>query len=165
MKSNDKDYKIYITEMNALISVSEEVYYQYYRPIWKVRKRMQRAEKCFCKQKDLYKCNGICIDCKHYSRDTLSLDFEIENVGDRIADLSPSPNDIFTDKTTLELLLKRLSEIYPDAIKIGELKEEGLNERQIAEKIGTPRKTFVYRLDKAKKQLISEFGEEIKKYF
>jgi transcriptional regulator len=47
----------------------------------------------------------------------------------------------------------------PQAIEIGKLRQMGLSEDDIAAHIGTPRKTFAYRLKKARQLLEKEFPE------
>ena len=164
-EKKEKSYKIYVPELKGLIPVSKEVYQNYYKPIWKHQKAMQKQEKCFCTQGNHWKCDGCYLDCKYYSRGDWSLDYGFEILGDIRNSGAPNLDEIISDSMFIELLLKRLSELMPEAIEIGHLKLEGLSEREIEKKIGIPRKTFKYRLDKAKKLLISEFGEEIKKYF
>ena len=46
MTSNDnqkptREYKVYIHRLKALVEVTEEQYYAYYRDIWATRKRAQ----------------------------------------------------------------------------------------------------------------------------
>ncbi len=164
MSNEEKEYQIYVPQLNELIPVEKELYYGYYRPIWRIQKKMQRLGNCMCLKKNLWKCDGVCIDCKYYSSKILSLEMEYENKGDVIADTKINIEEIVSDKVTLELLLNRLEELYLEATIIGNLKAEGLSEREIAKKIDTPRKTYIYRLEKAKKSLLLEFGEEIKKY-
>jgi len=47
----------------------------------------------------------------------------------------------------------------PEAIKIGELRLEGLTEDAIGERLGIGRKTYAYRLKKVKAVLEKEFPD------
>lgn len=47
----------------------------------------------------------------------------------------------------------------PQALEIGQLRQQGLTERQIEERIGIGRKTYAYRLKKVKEILEKEFPE------
>ena len=164
-ENQEKDYKIYIPQLKKFILVSKEMYQEYYRPIWSHQKKMQKLGNCLCSKGNHWKCDGCCLDCPYHDRKTLSLDYELEILGDiHSYEGSNDKIDIF-DKVLLDALFKRLNELCPEAIEIGLLKLNGFSERAIEEKLDIPRKTFKYRIDKAKKLLESEFGEEIKKYF
>lgn len=49
------------------IPVSEEIYYEYYRPIWAIRKRAQAHGQCMCPGSKLWKCNGDCPACSYHA--------------------------------------------------------------------------------------------------
>lgn len=59
----------------------------------------------------------------------------------------------------MKALYARLTDLMPEAIKIGELRLEGLTEDAIGERIGIGRKTFSYRLKKVKAVLEKEFPD------
>ena len=98
--------------------------------------------------------------------DTASLDYTITDADgneeawvNTIADPTPLFSDVLAEKEHLELIIQRLKEIMPEAITIGQLREQGLTEDAIAEEIGIGRKTFAYRLKKAKLLLEKEFSD------
>lgn len=96
----------------------------------------------------------------------LSLDHETEN-GDgdtcSLMDLlqvnSPSIEDIVCDRMELQQLLERLEEIMPEALIIGQCRQEGRTDEEIAIVIGIKRTTFRSRLRKAKEQISKEFPD------
>ena len=96
----------------------------------------------------------------------LSLDYTVENEDgdacsplDELADPAPSIEEIICDTAELDKLFARLSELMPEAIEIGRLRQEGLSDQAIADIIGIKRTTFLSRLKKAKETLSEEFPE------
>ncbi|WP_405348347.1 hypothetical protein [Ruminobacter amylophilus] len=67
--------------------------------------------------------------------------------------------DLMCDADELNCLLHRLKELMPEAIQIGELRDENLSDAEIAELIGVKRTTFLYRLNRVRKILKNEFPE------
>ena len=145
-ENQEKDYKIYIPQSSEFIPVSKEMYQEYYRPIWRHQKKMQKLGNCLCTKGNHWKCDGCCLDCPYHDRITLSLDYELEILGDIRADECSNSEDTIL----LSSLLKRLNELCPEAIEIGLLKLNGFSERATEEKLDIPRKTFKYPIDKAK---------------
>ena len=78
---------------------------------------------------------------------------------DLLEDPSPLISDIVADTERLTQLFLKLNELMPQAIEIGKLREQGLSEDAIAERIGVGRKTYAYRLKKVKSILEEEFSE------
>lgn len=78
---------------------------------------------------------------------------------DLLEDPSPLISDIVADTERLTQLFLELNELMPQAIEIGKLREQGLSEDAIAERIGVGRKTYAYRLKKVKSILEEEFSE------
>ena len=154
-------YYIYVKSQDQLLEVTPEIYYEYYRPIWRMRKALQKAKKCLCPQKWLWKCDGDCASCEHYAPgDEWSLDYEQSLLGDKREDTGVNIEEMVANKILLKQLLKRLGDICPEFLEFIKLKEKGLSEREIATKLKIPRKTLSYRIDKARKILVEEFLEE-----
>lgn len=67
----------------------------------------------------------------------------------------PDRLDIEIEMNThlLAELIEKLTEIYPDAEKIIKLRYAGYSDREIARIIGTPRSTYLNRLQAALKKL------------
>lgn len=112
-------------------------------------------------------CDMDCLTCPfHRMGDMRSLDYtETDDEGnetawvDEIPDDSPLLEDIVIEASEMKALYARLTDLMPEAIKIGELRLEGLTEDAIGERIGIGRKTFSYRLKKVKAVLEKEFPD------
>lgn len=82
-------------------------------------------------------------------------------MGDTHEDESANLDCIVTDRIVFEQLLKRLDELMPEARQIGELRLDGRSDSDIADIIGVPRTTFLYRIKKAKAKLHDEYSDLI----
>ena len=145
-----KEFQIYLPRIRQFIPVSQEVYYEYYRPIWRIQKRAQAHGQCVCTRKNLWKCDGDCLVCPfHSAGDTLSLDAELESddgatmtLLDTIADPSINIEDTVADSVMLEELLKALDELNPEGRRMCELIMQGQSEREAATTMQMARSTF-----------------------
>ena len=91
--------------------------------------------------------------------DNLSLDYETEMHGDTFADTSDT-EEIATDQILMRQLLERLKELMPEAITVGQMcLDEDMSERKCLEQLNLKRSTYRSQLEKARKQLESEFGK------
>lgn len=167
MSTNEKQYYIYIRSTKARIPCTEEEFKNYYHDIDNFRRKQQRHGRCVCPISKQLECDMDCATCPfRRAGDTASLDYTITDADgneeawvNTIADPTPLFSDVLAEKEHLELIIQRLKEIMPEAITIGQLREQGLTEDAIAEEIGIGRKTFAYRLKKAKLLLEKEFSD------
>ena len=107
----DREYKIYIPSTHQFVPVTKEVYYDYYRPIWRIRKQAQKYGQCMCPQSKLWRCDGCCLDCPYHAAGNMSsLDYEQELIGDVHEDPSANVEEMVTDKVALQQLLRRFEE-------------------------------------------------------
>ena len=84
----------------------------------------------------------------------------LDHLQEKMPDLqSPSFADTYAEQSEMQTILARLNEIMPQAIIIGQLREQGLSDTAISQEIGVPRKTFTDRLKKARDILKKEFPE------
>ena len=154
-----REHFIYEPATKQRIPVSDEVYNEFYRPIWNTFRKAHRHGCCSCPGSKWWLCCGDCAICKYRTAgDNLSLDYEQEVVGD----IRPDDSDlesIVTDRIIFDQLLKRLDVLMPEARRIGELRQDGYSDNAIADIIGVPRTTFLSRLKKAKAQLREEYGD------
>ncbi len=151
-----KEY--YIEIEGQEISVSEEVYRAYKRPVWTEHKRKERSKRCI--GKNGIRCTGDCSKCdKQRIGSILSLD-AFEEDGFELSDPSPEPADIVADKLLLEELFKALDELDPDSRRICELIAQGATEREIAAVLGIHQSTLNYR----KRKLLAQLRERLKKH-
>ena len=173
MNSNEKQYYIYIRSGDQRILVSKETFDSYYRSVHVYRRQRQRDGECACPQSKRLFCDTDCDNCPfRVYTETRSLDDAvIDNDGNRIpllhtfADDSPRPEEIMINADETQRLYERLIELVPEAIEIGRLRLAGLSEDAIGERIGIGRKTYAYRLKKAKSILAEEFPDVFLKKF
>ena len=145
----------------TLRPVSEEEYFDLYRPVWRKRKQMQKTGQCRCPQKFLWRCDGQCDICKYRAAGIeLSYERDLMTNGDHYEAPGADPADIYADREILRLLLKRLEELCPEALEVGDLMTDGngISQRDALERLGLKRSTYRSRLQKAKEQLCREFG-------
>ena len=166
-QSQPRIYKIYLPHEKQWVEVTQEQYHAYFRDIWSTRKRAQKHRQCMCPKSKLWLCDGDCLVCRFRAPgDNLSLDLTYENSDgeeysmlDKLTDHFASIDDIVTDQIMLDMLFTRLGEIVPEAHRIGDLRLAGLSDAEIADEIGIPRTTFLYRLKKAKELLKNEYPD------
>jgi len=166
MSTNEKQYYIYLRSTKERIPCTEAEFKNYYHDIDLFRQKQQYHGLCVCPQRKRLDCDMDCATCPFRRSGTLSLDDTITDSDgeerawvDTIPDDAPLFSDIVAEKEHLEQILQRLKEIMPDAITIGLLRQQGLSEDAIEREIGVGRKTFAYRLKKAKSILEKEFPE------
>lgn len=165
--SVNQSKRVYIKSTRQWVEVSEEYYRDHTRYYDAFRKRQQAHGKCVCPKNKFWLCDGDCYNCEfRRAGDQLSLDYTTENEdGDvcsplgSLADTTPSVEDAIADKAELDELFDRLSQLMPEATRIGSLRQEGLSDEAIAKVIGIKRTTFLSRLKKAKEQLAAEYPD------
>ena len=143
MTKKDKQYTIYIRSTKESIPVSKEEFDAYYHDINIYRIRQQRHGRCVCPASKRLTCDMDCMACPfHRMGDMRSLDYtETDNEGnetawvDKIPDDSPLLEDIIIEASEMKALYARLTELMPEAVKIGEMRLEGLSEDAIGERM------------------------------
>jgi RNA polymerase sigma factor (sigma-70 family) len=119
------------------ISVTEEVYRAYKRPLWAEHKRKEREKRC--RDEKGNRCTKDCSKCdKQRTGSVLSLDKFAEE-GFEVAD-SIDIAELVADKLLLEELAAALNELDPQNRRIAKLYGEGLSEREIAARVGLSQK-------------------------
>ena len=53
MQNNDNRRKIYIRNTKTWVPVTDEVYREYYRPLWRLQKEAQKNGQCMCQKAKL----------------------------------------------------------------------------------------------------------------
>ena len=170
MQTNDNQYSIYLRSTKQRVPCTKQQFDDYYREIDSFRKKQQRHGRCICLPAKQLMCDMDCYTCPYHTPgDTSSLDCGLtdeegnemnwlDHLQETMPDLQePSVEDYVASCIDLKCVLIRLNEIMPQAIEIGKLRQMGLSEDDIAAHIGTPRKTFAYRLKKARQLLEKEF--------
>jgi len=170
----NKQYYIYIRSTNEQIPVTKEEFDAYYKDINLYRQRKQYYGRCVCPRSKFLMCDMDCYICPfRRNGDDLSLNHlisdhegELTELIDLLSDSSPDLDDFIADTYVMTELMKRLTELMPEAVTIGELRQEGFSDEAIAKEIGIGRKTYIYRLKKLKAMLEKEFPEIFwKKFF
>ena len=171
MTNNKKEYFIYLQSIKQQISVTKEEFKNYYRDIDTYRKSKQRENKCICPPSKRLLCNMDCCTCPYQAESLISLDAPLSdgdgNEMNKLDYLQGKEStlqtklleDIVIDNVEIKTLFTRLKDLMPEAIEIGKLREEGLSEDAIEEKIGIGRKTYAYQIKKVAKILKKEFPE------
>ena len=165
--SVNQSKRVYSKSTRQWVDVSEEYYRDHTRYYDAFRKRQQAHGKCVCPKNKFWLCDGDCHNCEfRRAGDQLSLDYTTENEDgdvcsppDSLADTTPSVEEVIADKAELDELFARLSQLMPEATRIGSLRQEGLSDEAIAKVIGIKRTTFLSRLKKAKEQLAAEYPD------
>ena len=144
----------------TLVEITEEQYRALYPEIWRTQKQERKLRRCLCPASKLWKCDGDCLVCPYHAAGSIwSLDQELETLGDHRASDDSDPADVVADQLLLEKLLRRLQELCPEALEVGEQKLAGLSERSSLEALGLTRTSFRRHLKAAKEMLREEFGE------
>ena len=128
MTNNENQYTIYIRSTKERIPVSKEEFDAYYHDINIYRIRQQRHGRCVCPASKRLTCDMDCLTCPfHRMGDTRSLDYtETDDEGnetawvDEIPDDSPLLEDIIIEASEMKALYARLTELMPEAVKIGD---------------------------------------------
>lgn len=167
MQNNDKQHYIYLRSSRERIPCTEQEFHDYYRDIDTFRKKQQRHGRCVCPEAKRLDCDMDCETCPfRRAGDTLSLDHTVTDEDgnekswlDDLTDPSPLTEDLCAEKAELQRLFARITEIMPEAITIGHLREDGLTDTQISHSLGIRQNTMFYRLKRAKALLSEEFPE------
>lgn len=131
------------------VVVSEEVYKEYMRPVWRERYHARKEGRCHV---PYHRCRGDCGTCAPHAAGTkisentpiCGGDGEL-TVGDMLADDAPSLDDIIIKKELYEALHAEIDRLDPEDRQICELIQAGYSERQAAEMLGLPRSTYKRR--------------------
>jgi hypothetical protein len=148
--SNCKNRVIYLN--GDPVPVTEEVYLEWYRPIWRTHDFARRHGQCSCHRWQL--CEGDCAICRFRtdgdlrSLDDLQDSYELESAlsGD-------DPEGLVLDAILLDELLDELDQRIPNGRRIAELLMNGLDDRSAAEALGIARSTFSDRKLKLRREL------------
>ena len=152
------------------VEATKEQFNDYYRPINAYRKRMQSHGRCICPASKRLTCNMDCWSCPYHTTGDEPFSLDETVTGEDGSEMSayetiPSGEDIEADyilKEECSRLRKRIEELKPLAITIGELRLEGLSDSAISERIGVPRTTFLSQLKKLKDALQDDFPDWIR---
>jgi len=166
MKNNDKQYYIYLRSSKERIPCTEEEFRNYYHDIDLFRQRQEYRGLCVCPQRKRLECDMDCQTCPFHRSDVLSLDKPVEGCDgeamsqwEAIPSDSPLISDMVADKDQLAHLFRRLNEIMPDALLVGQMRLQGRTDKEISGQLNVKQNTLFYRLKRAREILEKEFPE------
>lgn len=142
------------------VTVTEEVYLEWYRPIWRTHDFARRHGQCSCSRWQL--CEGDCAICRfrvvgdHSSLDDLFDSYELEP-----EDPSADPAGIVMDAILLEELMDELDQIDPNGRRIAEVLLDGLDDRAAAKALGMARSTYSDKKLKLRRKLQKRWNEDL----
>jgi DNA-directed RNA polymerase specialized sigma24 family protein len=159
---NQETKQYYLTIDGQEVTVSEEVYRAYKRPIWAEHKRNDRQKLCQVSdgKGGLKRCTEDCSKCNRTKEGSyLSLD-GLEEAGYSVEDRSQDVAEIVAEKVLLEELFKVLQELDPNSHRICKLLMEGCSKREIARIMSIPQSSFEYQF----KKLMASLRERLENY-
>ena len=159
---NQETKQYYLTIDGQEVTVSEEVYRAYKRPIWAEHKRNDRQKLCQVSdgKGGLKRCTEDCSKCSRTKEgNVLSLD-GLEEAGYSVEDRAQDVAEIVAEKVLLEELFKALEELDPNSHHICTLLMEGCSKREIARIMSIPQSSFEYQF----KKLMTSLRERLENY-
>lgn len=159
---NQETKQYYLTIDGQEVTVSEEVYRAYKRPIWAEHKRNDRQKLCQVSdgKGGLKRCTENCSKCSRTKEgNVLSLD-GLEEAGYSVEDRAQDVAEIVAEKVLLEELFKALEELDPNSHRICKLLMEGCSKREIARIMSIPQSSFEYQF----KKLMGSLRERLENY-
>ncbi len=152
---NDKHY-IYDRRSGRKINVSDEIYAEYYRELWRQRKQAQSQGRCLCPFWELWKCDDNCTDCPHRA-DGMMMQLDDDNgevsmSTQRIRIATPEEE---YEATELYGRLRRLLEkLDARGGEILDLLCKELPDSTIAKKLGRPQRTFASQMERYRREML-----------
>lgn len=171
MKTYANQPYIYIQSTKEKIPVSQEEFDAFYKETSVYRRRQQRYGLCICPQDHWFSCDTDCENCRYrvanYKTESLDAprydgDFEGDDFSSKYDTLPQSGltmDELVADVDQMQRLLDQIREIMPEAIDMGRMRVDGQSDADIAEVLGIPRTTLLYRLKKLRQTLDSEVSK------
>lgn len=165
-KRNDKQgqKKIYLRQKSVFVPVSDEVFHEYYRPVWAHMKRMQYHGRCYCPKSRIWECDADCELCRHARKGDISSLDEIRmnadgdtcTLADTMMDNTVDVESMVVDVALMDALSAKVKELEPDLQDIFNLLLEEKTEREIAQTLGYKSQTSVNRKRKKLGRILSK---------
>lgn len=144
--------------MESYVLVSDEVYFEIMRPIWREDKKVQRNRECIHKK---YCQCGDCAGCTKYEYRSDSFEFLIDNGGIDLPNVA-SAEEISERTLLYRELYDAMSGLDETDYKILEMTMDGESERAIAAKLGFKAMRSV---QKRKIKVFSLLRKKLEKFF
>lgn len=150
MQNNEKKRAIRLN--GEMIPVTEEVYQEWYRPIWRTHDFARRHGQCGCNDWQL--CEGDCALCS-YKRagDQASLDQWADEHGLTLEAYGADPLETVESRDACEALLQKLDEIDPIGRRTAQLLLDGVDDRTAAKILGLSKSAYSRKKIKLRRTL------------
>lgn len=161
-----------LNERKTVVIKGKEVEVSYELDKWyrntkdALRKRQHERGECTCPRKKWNKCTTDCVTCPFRTTTNISLDGIYSNEGDSYGDEYLfqetktdyiSFEDTFANREECKEILKRVYELMPELIEVGNLRLLGYTNSKVAEMLGTKRTTLDSRIAKIYNIIKKEF--------
>lgn len=155
-ETQSRDFYIFDSITKERISVTEEQYREYYRPIHRIYAFAKRHHQCACHH--WWRCGGECTICE-WSRDTdqetlARLHYDLE-VMDAERNLACDPGIVLERKEFRQKAEAFLDVLTGELRRIYDLYDEGKSQHEIAHMMGVSQDTIHRRLKKIKEDFRS----------
>ena len=158
----------YLIIGNEEVEVSCELNKWYINTQDALRKRQHRHGECTCPKALWFKCTTDYTTCPFRTTTNISLDGIYSNEGEAYGDEYLfqetktdyiSFEDTFANRKECKEILKRVYELMPELIEVGNLRLSGYTNSKVAEILGTKRSTLDSRIAKIYKIIKKEFPD------
>ena len=167
-KMKDLNAGKYIVIKGRKVEVSYELDKWYRNTKDALRKRQHEHGECTCPRKKWNKCTTDCVTCPFRTTTNISLDGIYSNEGDSYGDEYLfqetktdyiSFEDTFANREECKEILKRVYDLMPELIEVGNLRLLGYTNSKVAEMLGTKRTTLDSRIAKIYNIIKKEFPD------
>ena len=150
------------------VAISDELDKWYRNTKDALRKRQHRHGECTCPKALWFKCTTDCTTCPFRTTTNISLDGIYSNEGEAYGDEYLfqetktdyiSFEDTFANREECKEILKRVYELMPELIEVGNLRLSGYTNSKVAEILGTKRSTLDSRIAKIYNIIKKEFPD------
>lgn len=158
----------YLIIGNEEVEVSYELNKWYRNTQDALRKRQHRRGECTCPKELWFKCTTDCATCPFRTTANISLDGIYSGEGDSYGDEYLfqetktdyiSFEDTFANREECKEILKRVYELMPELIEVGNLRLSGYTNSKVAEMLDTKRSTLDSRIAKIYNIIRKEFPD------
>lgn len=165
---NTLNERKYLTIGNEKVEVSNELDKWYRNTQDALRKRQHRHGECVCPRAKWYKCTTDCATCPFRTTTNISLDGICSDEGEAYGDEYlfqetkadyTSFEDTFANREESKEILKRVYELMPELIEVGNLRLSGYTNSKVAEMLGTKKSTLDSRIAKIYNIIKKEFPD------
>ena len=168
IKMKDLNKGKYLIIGGEEVAISDELDKWYRNTKDALRKRQHRRGECTCPYALWHKCTTDCTTCPFRTTTNISFDGIYSNEGEAYGDEYLfqetktdyiSFEDAFANREECKEILKRVYELMPELIEVGNLRLSGYTNSKVAEMLGTKRSTLDSRIAKIYNIIKKEFPD------